>query len=146
MSGGIHHARRAALALLVCVLLGSQTVTAQDPRAAAVQRVAREWLTLVDKLDAAASWSAAGARFQQGMTPAQWAGILQSDRAPRGAIVQRAVATTTFSNTGPGLPAGGEYALVRFRSSFANLADGGEEVVLEVGPGYAWRVIGYMLI
>jgi len=146
MSGGIHHARRAALALLVCVLLGSQTVTAQDPRAAAVQRVAREWLTLVDKLDAAASWSAAGARFQQGMTPAQWAGILQSDRAPRGAIVQRAVATTTFSSSGPGLPAGGEYALVRFRSSFANLADGGEEVVLEVGPGYAWRVIGYMLI
>ena len=146
MSGGIHHARRAALALLVCVLLGSQTVTAQDPRAAAVQRVAREWLTLVDKLDAAASWSAAGARFQQGMTPAQWAGILQSDRAPRGAIVQRAVATTTFSSSGPGLPAGGEYALVGFRSSFANLADGGEEVVLEVGPGYAWRVIGYMLI
>jgi len=146
MSGGIHRARRAALALLVCVLLGSQTVTAQDPRAAAVQRVAREWLTLVDKLDAAASWSAAGARFQQGMTPAQWAGILQSDRAPRGAIVQRAVATTTFSSSGPGLPAGGEYALVRFRSSFANLADGGEEVVLEVGPGYAWRVIGYMLI
>ena len=146
MSGGIHHARRAALALLVCVLLGSQTVTAQDPRAAAVQRVAREWLTLVDKLDAAASWSAAGARFQQGMTPAQWAGILQSDRAPRGAIVQRAVATTTFSSSGPGLPAGGEYALVRFRSSFANLADGGEEVVLEVGPDYAWHVVGYMLI
>jgi len=146
MSHGADRARRAALVLLACALLAPQAVTAQDPRAATVQRVAREWLALVDKLDAAASWSAAGARFQERMTPAQWAGILQSDRAPRGAMVQRAVAATTFSNSGPGLPAGGEYALVRFRSSFANLADRGEEVVLEVGPGYVWRVIGYMLI
>jgi hypothetical protein len=146
MNRGIDPARRAALALLACALLAHRAVRAQDPRSTSVQRAAREWLALVDKLDAAASWNAAGARFQQGMTPAQWAGILQSDRAPRGAIVQRAVAATTFSSTGPGLPAGGEYALVRFRSSFANLADGGEEVVLEVGPDYAWHVIGYMLI
>jgi hypothetical protein len=143
MSGGTYPARRAALGLLVCALLGSPAVTAQDPRAAAVQRVAREWLALVDKLDAAASWNAAGARFQQGMTTAQWAEILRRDREARGAIVQRAVLATTFANSGPGLPAGGDYALVRLRSSFANLADGGEEVILEVGPGYVWRVIGY---
>ena len=146
MSGGTHPARRAALALLACALLAPQAVIAQDPRAAVVQRVAREWLALVDKLDAAASWSAAGARFQQGMTTAQWAEILRRDREARGAIVQRAVTATTFSNSGPGLPAGGDYALVRFRSSFANLADGGEEVILEVGPGYVWRVIGYVLL
>ena len=74
MSGGTDPARRTALLLLlVCALLTPQAAIAQDPRAATVQRVAREWLTLVDKLDAAASWGAAGARFQQGMTTAQWA-------------------------------------------------------------------------
>jgi hypothetical protein len=146
MSGGTDPARRTALLLLVCALLTPQAAIAQDPRAAMVQRVAREWLTVVDKLDAAASWGAAGARFQQGMTTAQWAEILRRDREARGAIVQRAVTATTFANSGPGLPDGGDYALVRFRSSFANLADGGEEVILEVGPGYVWRVIGYVLL
>jgi Protein of unknown function (DUF4019) len=146
MSHGTDRARRAVLTLLACALLAPQAVHAQDPRATTVQRVAREWLALVDKLDAAASWSAAGARFQEGMTPAQWADIVRRDREPRGTIVQRAVTATTFASSGPGLPDGGDYALVRFRSSFANLADGGEEVVLEVGPGYAWRVIGYMLV
>ena len=32
-----------------------------------------------------------------------------------------------------------------FRTSFANQADSGEEVILEVGAGYAWRVIGYVI-
>ena len=146
MSGGTDPARRAALALLACALLAPQALWAQDPRAATVQRVAREWLTLVDKLDAEASWSAAGVRFQQGMTTAQWAEILRRDREPRGTIVQRAMTATTFADSGPGLPAGGAYALVRCRTSFANLADGGEEVSLEVGPGYVWRVIGYVLL
>jgi len=146
MSGGTDPARRAALALLACALLAPQALWAQDPRAATVQRVAREWLTLVDKLDAEASWSAAGVRFQQGMTTAQWAEILRRDREPRGTIVQRAMTATTFADSGPGLPAGGAYSLVRFRTSFANLADGGEEVILEVGPGYVWRVIGYVLL
>ena len=146
MSGGTNPARRAALALLACALLAPQALWAQDPRAGTVQRVAREWLTLVDKLDAEASWSAAGVRFQQGMTTAQWAEILRRDREPRGTIVQRAMTATTFADSGPGLPAGGAYALVRFRTSFANLADGGEEVILEVGPGYVWRVIGYVLL
>jgi hypothetical protein len=44
-----------------------------------------------------------------------------------------------------GLPDGGNYALVVFRSSFANQIDSREEVMLEVGPDYAWHVIGYLI-
>jgi len=108
--------------------------------------VAREWLALVDKADVAASWNAAGARFRKAMTPALWAETCRREREPRGAILQRAVTTTTFGNSGPDLPDGGDYALVRFRSSFANQATGGEDVTLEVEPGYVWRVIGYAIL
>ena len=46
-------ARRMALAVLACALLGSQPVTAQDPRAAQAQRVAREWLALATQAEPA---------------------------------------------------------------------------------------------
>ena len=139
-------ARRMALAVLACALLGSQPVTAQDPRAAQAQRVAREWLALVDKLDAEASWKAAGERFQRASPPAIWVATIKREREPRGPLVQRTVAATQFGNSGPDLPEGGSYALVRFRSTFGN--DSGasvEEVTLEVGPDYAWHVIGYVI-
>ncbi|MDH5246285.1 MAG: hypothetical protein OEW98_07540 [Betaproteobacteria bacterium] len=83
MSGRADPARRAALALLACALLAPQVVSAQDPRATTDQRVTRAWPVLVGRLDAVASWSAARARFQQGMTTAQWAEI-RAGTASRG--------------------------------------------------------------
>jgi hypothetical protein len=129
----------------VCALLIPRVVLAQDPRAAAVQRVAREWLALVDKFDAGASWKAAGERFQRATPPVLWVKTVKRDREPRGALLQRTVAATEFGYTGPDLPSGGSYALVRFRSAFANDTASVEEVTLEVGPDYAWRVIGYTI-
>lgn len=146
MKAGVVRARRAALLLFACALLSPHAAVAQDPRAAAVQRAAREWLALVDKFDAEASWKAAALRFQQSTPPAIWVETLKGEREARGALVQRAVTSTTFGESGPGLPDGGSYALVRFRSSFANQSDSGEEVTLEVGPDYAWRVIGYVIL
>jgi Protein of unknown function (DUF4019) len=137
--------RRAMLALCACALLAAPAVVAQDPRASIVQRAAREWLALVDKEDAEASWKAAGTRFQQANPPALWVETLQRERAPRGPLVQRATTETTFTDSIRGLPEGGSYAVVAFRSSFANQSDSGEQVVLEVGAGYAWRVIAYVI-
>jgi len=110
-----------------------------------VQRVAREWLALLDKFDAEASWKAAGERFQRATPPALWVETIKRDREPRGALLQRTIAATQFGSSGPDLPDGGSYALVRFRSAFANDAASVEEVTLEVGSGYAWRVIGYTI-
>jgi hypothetical protein len=129
----------------VCAALVPQAVRAQDPRGAAAQRVAREWLAIVDKYDAQASWKSAGERFQQAMPPALWVETIKRDREPRGALVQRTVESTAFGSTAAGLPEGGSYALVRFRSAFANAAASVEEVTLEVGPDYAWHVIGYVI-
>ena len=70
---------------------------------------------------------------------------LQRERGRRGAVVQRAVAATSFRSTLPGVPEGGNFAQVQFRTSFANEATGAEQVTLEVGPDYVWRVVGYVI-
>ena len=118
---------------------------AQDPRATPVQKAARDWLALTDKLDAAGTWKAAGSRFQDAITEARWAALLRRERESRGALLQRTAAATTFGSQLPGLPAGGNYALVRFRTSFANQPNSGEDVTLEQGPDSVWRVIGYVI-
>ena len=145
MRPALDRARRKALVLFVCTALAPFAVRAQDPRAAAAQRAARDWLALVDKLDAEASWKAAGERFRGAFSPTVWVDRLRREREMRGVLIQRAAADTAFADSGIGLPDGGNYALVAFRSSFANQIDAREEVMLEVGPDYAWHVIGYVI-
>jgi hypothetical protein len=145
MTGARYRMRRAALALLACTLLVVTTAFAQDPRAATVQRVAREWLLLADQLAAAASWKAAGPRFQQAITVPRWAVGLKREREPRGLVVQRAITATSFASSFPGLPEGGNYALVQFRTSFEKSPGGAESVTLELGADGAWQVIGYVI-
>jgi len=144
---GFDPARRSALAAIVAVAVAVATgvAFAQDPRASTVQKTARDWLALADKLDAAMTWSAAGPRFQQAISVDNWTAGLRRQRGPRGAIVQRTVVMTTFSSSFRGLPEGGNYALVHFRSSFENHPNGGEDVTLELGPDNVWRVIGYVI-
>jgi hypothetical protein len=138
-------ARRAALAIVGCALLAPIAAFAQDPRAAMVQNVAREWLKLIDTPDAAASWKAAGERFRQAITLARWTEAVTRERGRRGPVAQRAVAATSFRSSVPGLPDGGNYALVQFRTSFANEAAGTEQVTLEAGTDSVWRVVGYVI-
>jgi hypothetical protein len=145
MVPGLDRGRRKAFVVLLCATIAPHGVLAQDPRAAAAQRAARDWLALVDKLDAEASWKAAGERFRGAFAPTVWVDKLRRERAARGVLIQRAAADTAFANSGVGLPDGGNYALVAFRSSFANQTDAREEVMLEVGPDYAWHVIGYVI-
>jgi hypothetical protein len=137
--------RRSALGALAVLACLPGAVLAQDPRAVTVQRIAREWLVLADKVDAEATWKAAGARFQQAITAPKWAEQLAKARGTRGTVVQRAVAGTMFASSFPGLPPGGNYALVRFRTSFSNHPAGGEDVTLEMGPDSVWRVVGYVI-
>ena len=145
MGPGVDRGRRRALGLLAGAMLFAPSVRAQDPRAAAAQRAARDWLAVVDRYDAEASWKAAGERFRKMAPPALWVETIKRDREPRGALVQRTVESTVFRNTAADLPEGGSYALVRFRSAFANVAASVEDVTLEVGPDYAWHVIGYVI-
>ena len=145
MTNGADFMRRATLAIRACLLLSTGTAFAQDPRATTVQKVARDWLVLADNLDAAATWKAAGAQFQQAITVAQWVEGMRREREPRGALVQRTAIATSFASSLAGQSEDGNYALLTFRTSFANSGSGGEDVTLQMGSDGVWRVIGYVI-
>ena len=144
-AGGAQVRRRLTLAALALIVMAPGVAVAQDPRAIQVQRVARDWLALADKLDAAGTWKSAGPRFQDAISDTRWAALLRRERETRGALVQRTVVATSFGSSFPALPAGGSYALVRFRTSFASQPNSGEDVTLEQGADSVWRVIGYVI-
>ena len=142
----IADARRRALVVAFLSALALPGIAfAQDPSATVVQKTAREWLALADKLDASATWKSAGPRFQEAISETRWAALLRRERESRGAVVQRTIAGTKFGSNFPALPAGGKYAMVGFRTAFANKPNNVEDVTLEQGPDAIWRVIGYVI-
>jgi hypothetical protein len=145
MSPGIDRGRRAAVLLGMFALIAPAVVHAQDPRAAEAQLAAREWLADADRLDAQATWNAAGRRFQKAMTVQRWSVALNRERKARGAVEQRAVAGTAFRTSLPPAVTEGDFAIVLFRTSFAQRSLGSEQVTLEREADGVWRVIGYLI-
>jgi hypothetical protein len=138
--------RRALLVVLACCLsaTGIGSALAQDPRATAAQKQARNWLELTDRGDALASWSAAGKKFQNAISADKWADSLNQVRPPLGALLERTMLSTELTTSFPGAP-DGDYVLLVFRSSFAKKIDSRESVTLEREADGAWRVIGYFI-
>ena len=138
--------RRAAVRALVAILyLAAAASVAQDPKSITAQRSAREWLTITDKVDAVASYNAAGAKFREAVSVDRWSEALQKARAPLGALEQRTMVETTFDNKLPDGGREGEYALVMFRTAYAKKADSVETITLEREKDGVWRVIGYLI-
>ncbi len=146
MTAGIDHRRRTLLAAAAALAAGAfpLSVAAQDPRSAEAQNAARDWLVLVDRMDATAAWDAAAAKFRSAVPADRWADALQKVRGPLGALQTRAVDTTRFAAALPGFP-DGNYAVVVFRTSFANQEIARETVTLEREGTAAWRVVGYAI-
>ena len=131
----------APLALLFVVW---DAALAQDAQTSTVQSIARAWLALTDRDDAAASYETAGTKFKSTMTRDRWIETLAQERAPRGAVERRSVFKTDFVMSFPGAPEG-NYAIVLFRTSFATRSDSSETVTLEREPDGNWRVVGYFI-
>jgi Protein of unknown function (DUF4019) len=143
----VHMNRRRVLLLIAACGLAAAGIgpaRAQDPRGTAAQKEARAWLVLTDRGDAAASWRAAGKPFQNAISADKWGESLKQVRPPLGAVVERSILSTEFPKTFPGAPAG-EYALLVFRTSFANKIDSNETVTLQREADGVWRVVGYFI-
>ncbi len=139
------HLRRACLLVATWfIVLAALPAHAQDARTSEVQATARAWLVLTDKLDAQASWNAAGDKFKKQMSAEQWGELLQKHREPFGEATQRAVLSTSFATQLPGAP-DGDYALLQFRTAFRQKAEGHESLTLERQPDGQWRVVGYFI-
>ena len=138
--------RRAWLrAFTILPLAAALPALAQDPRASVVVNASRDWLSLVDRPDLAASHARAGAKFRNAMTANEWGAAYEKERKPRGAFVQRALYQTRFDTKAPGAPLAGEYAFLVYRTSFASNPDARETVTLERESDGVWRVVGYSI-
>ena len=139
-------ARRALLraTFASAALLLAMPAVAQDARQSLVQGIARDWVAIVDAGRYEDSWKAAGAKFRLAITPARWADSVAKVRAPLGKLVKRTVLRINFTRTFPGVPEG-DYAIVIFRTAYANRDDGDETVTLEREADGVWRVIGYVV-
>ncbi len=136
---------RLALVLFGLVMLATSAARAQDPRATSAQQSARAFLALTDRDDGKASWQAAGKQFQTAITDARWASALHDARVPLGAVVERGALSTNFMKTFPGATAEGDYAIVIYRTAFANRTDARETLTLERETDGTWRVVGYFI-
>jgi hypothetical protein len=139
-------ARRMAVPVLAVLLAALATLAqAQDPRAVSVQGAARDWLVIADSLDGVATWNAAGKKFKEAISADEWGVALRKARAPMGALQQRTMLATTFDAKSPAGGPDGEFALVLFRTAYANKVDSSESVTLEREADGSWRVIGYFI-
>ena len=134
-----------AASLLLIGGLAASGVHAQDPRATAANAAARDWLALVDRDDLAGSYKAAGAKFRKALSEKEWLAAMVKERKPRGAVSARALFQTALNAKVPETYGPGEYALLGFRTSFAQQLDARETVTLEREGDGVWRVIGYFV-
>lgn len=118
---------------------GWASAAAVSSAEAATERSARDWLAIVDAGRWEESWRATAEAFRSLNTATAWADASVEARTPLGEVRSReAIAHESV----PAPPHG--YALVRFRTSFANRAQAVETVTLS-REDEAWKVVGYYI-
>jgi hypothetical protein len=118
---------------------------AQDAKDVDKARAAAEhWLALADAGQRGASWAAAAEPFQAAVTKADWEKLLQSARAPLGAVKRRTLKSATYEKTLPGAPEG-EYVVIVYSSEFANNAGATETVIPARAKDGSWKVASYFI-
>jgi hypothetical protein len=146
MNAGFRPARRGVLCAALVAAVIPRVAGAQDPRATAAHLAALDWLAIVERGDAAASYKAASAIFRSAADEERWAKALELERADLGALVSRSRVATEFHTELPGLPDKGDYIVIVYRTAFAKRNVVNERVtVVRDGDG-VWRVAGYAVV
>lgn len=117
-------------------------LSAQAEQSAALAD-ARSWVSIVDREAWDESWKAASELFQSQIGSAQWAATVRPVREPLGAVLARDFRSATQAESLPGAP-DGEYEIIEFSTSFANIDDTVETVVM-VRQSDGWKVAGYFV-
>jgi hypothetical protein len=104
---------------------------------------AKAWLALVDAGSYAQSWSTSSSLMQARVSQADWAKAAQPIHEQLGAVVSREPAGVDMTKALPGAP-DGDYAIVHFKTKFANKADAKETVTMMM-DGAAWKCAGYFI-
>ena len=140
---------RGGLLLLVIGLFGGITVAQETDTAAvsiaeqqAVQDSADAWLALIDSMNYVGSWEQASAAFRQQVTQAEWEQALRSVLGPLGPLLSRAPQGREYTTTLPNAPEG-KYIVITYGSSYTQLENAVETLVMVRNPAGAWKPAGY---
>ncbi len=142
---------RAALLLLIVGLLSGVAVAQETgittvPISIAEQQVVQDsadaWVALIDSMDYVASWERASAAFRQQVTQAEWEQALRSVLGPLGPLLSRAPQGREYTTTLPNAPEG-EYIVITYGSSYTQLENAVETLVMVRNPAGAWKPAGY---
>ena len=131
----------ALVALCLSLPAFTSVVSAQTATPNAAQPTpddrARQWLTLIDDSNYTAGIAQMGPATRKDDIAS-----LSRLREPMGAMSNRNLKDIKLEKTQPGLPAG-QYAVVRYESTFANRASAIETVTLAMVKTGAWAVVAY---
>ena len=103
--------------VVFAALLGFCASACAPNKKAPAQRVASDWLKLVDSGDYAQSWDDAASELKNHIAKEQWQQILERNRAPLGHLISRRLRSAEYLTKLPGAP-DGEYVVIEYESSF----------------------------
>lgn len=104
---------------------------------------AKQWVQLVDDKNYGDAYKQMGTAAQDKVAADKWSQKISAVRDPMGAMATRNIKDVKLTKTLPGMR-DGQYATVRFDSSFAHKTAAVETVVLRSEKG-AWSVIDYSI-
>ncbi|HEX8116747.1 MAG TPA: DUF4019 domain-containing protein [Pyrinomonadaceae bacterium] len=105
---------------------------------------AQEWLELIDRGDADASYEGAASLFKSAVSLEQWRSSLAAAQAPLGRPLSRSLKSSRYAEELPGAP-DGKYYVIEYETAFEKKRSGAETVVPMLDDDGAWRVSGYFV-
>lgn len=124
------------------VLVGALLTASAAIADTGVNRLASDWLGLIDRGAFLTSWTGAAPLLQRQVSAKNWASLVESARRPFGKFVARELAQASQHATLPNMP-GGSYWLFVYQAAFANAVATETVTVMEVGG--RWLPVGYYI-
>ena len=136
--------------VILLLLVGSTYSFAQNEdtamvsveEAQAAQDAANAWLSFIDDMDYTSSWQQAAPVLQERESESAWEQTLESDHGPLGPLLSRAPQNREYTRSAPDLPEG-EYVVMVYESSYTQLEDAIETVIMTRTADDSWRAAGY---
>ncbi len=134
----------AALTSLSGMALGqdSDTVAVSAEEQQAAQDTADGWIALIDSMEYAASWERTSAALRQQVTQIDWEQTMRSTLSPLGPLLSRTLQGREYTTTLPGAPEG-EYIVITYGSTYTQLENAVETLVMVRNPASEWKPAGY---
>ena len=103
---------------------------------------ANAWLALIDSMQYASSWEKVSAALRQQVAQTEWEQTMRSVRGPLGPLLSRAPQGREYTTSLPNAPEG-EYVVITYGSSYTQLENAVETLVMVLNPAGDWKPAGY---